>query len=96
MKTSFVPFLVLWALMAVIVLALIVWRKMVSSGEDDSLHVLEGEPAVAQQTAMAQKLEVIDKWGKALTMALVAYGLVLAGVYFYQVWTASSTTVLGA
>ena len=95
MKTSFVPFVALWGLLALIVLALIVWRKVVANQEDDSLHVLEGEPVVAQQTALAQKLEFIDKWGKALTVALVGYGLVLAGVYFYQVWNATSTAVLG-
>lgn len=85
------PFMVLWVLMAASVLALLAWRKSVSSHEDDSLHVLHGN-AVPQQTAVAQKLEQIDKWGKTLTVVTVALGLLLAAVYVYQVWMQSSTT----
>lgn len=90
MPSHMMPFVILWAILAVVVIVLIARRKVVSSHEDDSLHVLEpGE--VQLQMSMAQKLEQIDKWGKLLTIIVVVYGLILAGVYFYQSWIASSS-----
>jgi hypothetical protein len=93
MNTNYLPFLILWGLMAISVGALIVWRKAVASGEDDSLHVLNAENVVPQQVAVAHKLDVIDKWGKMLTILTVLYGLAIAGVYFYQMWVTTSTTI---
>jgi len=61
---------------------LIVWRKMVANNEDDTLHVLQG--SVAQQVTVAQKLEVIDKWGKILTVITLVFGLILGAAYVYQ------------
>ena len=95
MSAKFLPFLILWGLMAVGVVAMILWRKTVASAEDDSLHVLNAENVVPQQVAMAHKLDVIDKWGKMLTAATVVYGIVLAAVYFYQLWVSTSTTIQG-
>ena len=43
---------------------MIVWRKIVARNEDDQLHVLHTGAAVPQQVMVANKLEVIDKWGK--------------------------------
>jgi hypothetical protein len=40
---------------------------------------------------IGHKIEQIDKWGKLLTAVGVVYGLILAGVYFYKTWTASSS-----
>jgi len=91
---SFLPFLILWGLMAASVIALILWRRAVAGEEDDSIHVMEGEQGVTQhQVVVAQKLETIDKWGKALTAATVLVGVVIAGVYFYHLWVATSTTI---
>jgi len=93
MNSNYVPFLVLWGLMALSVLALIVWRRQVAQDEDDSLHVMEGDSAVARQLAVAHKLETIDKWGKTLTILTVVVGLAIAGVYFYNMWVTTSTTI---
>lgn len=95
MNTNYVPFLVLWGLMAISVAALIVWRKSVARGEDDSLHLQHADNVVPQQVAIAHKLDVIDKWGKMLTVLTVLYGIAIAGVYFYQMWVATSTTIQG-
>ena len=85
---NFVPFLVLWALLAVSVLALFIWRKTVSSHEDDHLHVLDGASVVksAEQTVVAQKLDLIDKWGKVVTVLTILYGAALAGIYMWLSW----------
>ena len=93
---NFVPFLVLWGLLAVTVLALFIWRKAVASGEDDNLHVLDGAAAEksAAQSVIAQKLDLIDKWGKIATVVTVVYGLILGGIYMYMSWVHNNT--LGA
>jgi len=80
---------VLWALLALAVIGLIIYRRIVSAGEDDMIHVSDAAGAVAsQQVSVAQKLDQIDKWGKTLTVVVVVYGVVLAGVYVYQSWVA--------
>ncbi len=89
------PLIALWGLFAISVLALIVWRKTVSRNEDDNLHVLHTE-GVPQQAAVAQKLELIDKWGKIVTAVTVAFGLLIAGLFVIQTWVQTSTTVPGA
>jgi hypothetical protein len=89
MMTSLI---VLWVLLALTVLALIVWRKTVSSKEDDNLHVLDGASAVksAEQQTVAQKLEIIDKWGKIVTLVTVVYGVMLAVLYVWESWVHNS------
>jgi hypothetical protein len=90
MTSNFVPFAALWAVMAMVVLGLFVWRKTVSSKEDDQLHVMGGAAVSQQQTQVAQKLDQIDKWGKTLTVITVVFGLVLAAAYIYQGWVSAS------
>jgi len=95
MNFDFRLLLALWALLAVSVIVLIVWRKTVARNEDDQLHVLQ-TAAVTQQAEVAHKLEVIDKWGKIVTAVTVAYGALIAGLFIYQTWMQTSTTVPGA
>jgi len=91
MPTKLIPFIVLWCLLAVGVLALIVWRKLVASHEDDQIHVLDGGPSVSQQQVqIAAKLEQIDKWGKTLTVITVVYGVLLAAAFIYMSWVNGS------
>jgi hypothetical protein len=92
MNINFIPFFVLLGVMATAVLALFVYRKSVSRNEDDSLHVLHGQASA--QTALANKLDAIDKWGKTLTIITVVYGIALAAAYVYQGWVQSSSTGL--
>jgi hypothetical protein len=82
---SFTPFTLLWILLALVVLGLIAYRKVVSSQEEEALH-LDNLVEVNHQSQIAQKLEVIDKWGKLLTVITVVYGLALAGLYTYYTW----------
>ena len=91
MNISFVPFTVLWALLAIVVLALVVYRKMVSSKEQETLHLADLAEA-NHQAVIGQKLEWIDKWGKLLTVIAVVYGVLLAAAYTYHVWQTIGTT----
>jgi hypothetical protein len=58
MSLNLIPFIVLWGLLAASVIGMIVWRKTVSSNEDDSLHMMQG--VAAEQLTVARKLDVID------------------------------------
>jgi hypothetical protein len=88
-NVNLMPYFVLWVVLAVVVVVMIVWRKAISSHEDDSLHVLDGG-AISSQASLNQKLDVIDKWGKILTAITVVYGLILGVIYMYQSWVAMS------
>ena len=85
MNISFVPFTVVWAVLAIVVLALLVYRKLVSSKEEETLHLADATEA-NHQAVIARKLEWIDKWGKLLTVIALVYGLLLAAAYTYRVW----------
>ena len=64
-------------------------RRSVASHEDDSIH-LEGSVS-AEQAVLVHKLALIDRWSKALTAIAVLCGLLIAGVYLYQVWNTVPT-----
>jgi NADH:ubiquinone oxidoreductase subunit 3 (subunit A) len=92
MNLNLFPLAVLWAVMALVVLALIVIRKTVAAGEDDTLHVMDGDAAmVPHQQEIAHKLEMIDRWGKLLTIVTVAFGIAVGGLWVYQSWISASS-----
>ena len=76
---SLLPLLVIWVVLALGVLTLFLWRQAVARTEDDSLHVMHG--TITSQTTLSQKLDVIDKWGKILTVVTVVLGLLIAVAY---------------
>jgi hypothetical protein len=87
---NIVPLVSSWAVLAAAVLGLMMYRKKIALSEDDTLHVMD-KGAVTQQSAVARKLEAIDKWGKILTVIAFVYGLVVAVVYFVNVWNSTPT-----
>lgn len=93
---NLIPLVISWGLLALTVLGLFLWRKAVASNEDDSLHVLDAGAVqrTASQAAVAQKLELIDKWGKILTVVAVVFGAIVGGLFVYQSWL--DRTNLGA
>ena len=91
MRFNFTPLAMLWALLALVVLALIAYRKIVSLKEDDTLH-LGSAIATTEQVSVSHKLDQIDKWGKLLTVIALVYGLLLAAGYTYQIWQVASVT----
>jgi hypothetical protein len=90
MNIDLVPFLVVWTILTLAVIYLYFRHRAISGKQDAGLDVLE-TPATAQQHALLQqKLTVVDKWGKALTVIAGVYGLALAVLYFYQNWVRMS------
>jgi ABC-type nitrate/sulfonate/bicarbonate transport system permease component len=88
--SNLTPYAIAWGVLALIVIFLAFWRRHVASQEDDTLHVTGPETVIQQQMTVAQKLELIDKWGKALTVLLAITGLILAVMYGLYLWEASS------
>lgn len=83
---------ILWIALGVCVGGLALYRKFVSSHEDDVVHVTSGgSRAVADQVTLARKIEKIDFWGKTLTIVLFVYGMVLGAWILYQLWIQSAT-----
>jgi hypothetical protein len=81
---------VLWFVLGLTTAGLAVYRKLVSLHEQDYIHLAAGEESlIPEQFALAHKMDVIDVWGKGLTVATVAFGLALAGVYLFQAWQVS-------
>ena len=76
---SLLLLLVVWVVLSHGVLTLFLWRQAVARTEDDSLHVMHG--TITSQTTLSQKLDVIDKWGKILTVVTVVLGLLIAVAY---------------
>ena len=85
MHINFTPWMILWAAMALAVLVMAGYRKIVSVREDETLHLVNPSES-ARQVAIFHKLERIDKWGKLLTVVAAIYGLLLAIAYTYQTW----------
>ena len=83
MNINFAPFVLLWVLLATVVLALIGYRKLVSRDEEEALHLYD-PVEINRQAAISHKLDMIDKWGKLLTVTAFVYGLMLAAAYFYH------------
>lgn len=85
------PYVVVWAALAVAVLALALWRQLIDLHEDDTIHLQEGQSAlVTSQTVLAHKIKAIDTWGKVLTVIAALYGLALCGWVVYQQWITST------
>jgi hypothetical protein len=83
---NFMMYLTLWGVLAMMVVALAVYRKTLSSKEDDTLHLGSGDGTVVQQASLARQLEMVDKWGKILTFVAAILGVALAGMYIWNVW----------
>jgi hypothetical protein len=72
------------------VIVLAISRMRLAKREDKTLDILEGEREAGQQVEMTKKISKIDRWGQILTIVLVLYGIILAGIYIYQSWQLSS------
>lgn len=85
---------VAWLAMACAVLGLAAYRRMVSYSEDDYLHLRSVDGSrVSEQVVLAHRLDVVDRWGKTLTVVTTVFGILLVAVYLYQRWMESSQFV---
>jgi hypothetical protein len=92
MNIDLIPYFILGIVLVLAVIALAVWRKVVAGQEDDTLHVLAEPSVITHQVSVAHKLEVIDKWGKLLTIVTTLYLIAVVVFYAYQHWVKTSTS----
>jgi len=91
---TIVPFAALWACLVVAVIGLAVYRRIIALREDDCIHVAAAEAGnILGQISIAHKLEVVDRWGKILTILAVSSGVVLGAAYLYYLWNQSMVPV---
>jgi len=84
---NFTLYLVGWAFLALATITLMIYRAVIGTDEDESLHVLDGEARMAvEQQAMFKKLGAVERWTKILVAVTVVYGLALGGAYLYHLW----------
>ena len=88
---NLIPYIVLWSVLAVAVLGLALYRKLVTiHGDDEYIHLSAGEETlIPHQVALGRKLEFIDRWGKTLTICAAAFGLLIVAVFLFEAWQAS-------
>ena len=80
-----------WTLLAAVVIGLAIYRKLVTRGELDVVHIRDSEAAlIPQQELLTRRVSWIDHWGKLLTVATVAYGFLIAVVYLVRLWQDSN------
>ncbi len=84
------PYVAIWIVLALIVLGIALYRQAVARRDDQSLHLIEGEKLIAEQTRAYKKIGTIDRWGQSLTVVAIVYGLALAAIYLYHVWQQST------
>jgi hypothetical protein len=88
---NYLPYIIVWVLLVVAIIILVLVRRSVAAQEDDTLHVLDSDKdKVQEQIKIAQKLEVIDRWGKIVTIVAIIYTLVLIGAFAYLKFVESS------
>jgi hypothetical protein len=71
---------IVWAVLGIVTLALAIYRSAFAAHrEEDVVHLGSGEEReIPKQVALARKMDAIDRWGKTLTIIVVAY--------LYQAW----------
>ncbi len=86
------PLAISWAVLAALVLMLAIYRSVLASHEDETVHISDTETGmIQQQVAAADRLSKLDRIGKPLTLVVVLYGLVIAGIWIYRVWQQSGS-----
>jgi hypothetical protein len=84
-----------WGVLAAVVLVLAVYRGRLGRHEDDTIHINDQEAAlVSAQAQAAHRIDVIERWGKSLTVLLVLYGLCIGAYYLYNLWEMQNTTIM--
>jgi hypothetical protein len=75
-----------WILLALFVLGLALYRKLLTASEGDNyVHISEGEARlIPHQIEINRKLNRIDHCGEVLTLATLLAGLTLASLYLYR------------
>jgi hypothetical protein len=78
----------LWMVLGIATVILAIYRQILSAhNENDVVHLGAGEEKeIPRQVSLARKMDMIDRWGKTMTIIIALIGLGLATAYLYQAW----------
>jgi len=88
MWSMFMPYFIAWVVLAIVLLVIAMYRRVIVEHEDDTIHIAD-ERLTHDQEAMAKKVSRIDFWGKLLTIILIVWGVVMGAIYIYLGWAQS-------
>lgn len=92
MPSNVLPLAISWAILTLIVIGLALYKKRLDGHLDERIHVDVAEEGVLkEQLAETQRSELVEKWGKALTVVVFLYGLGIVGMLAYHQWVISSS-----
>jgi hypothetical protein len=84
---NLIAYISTWSVLALVVLAIAIYRITIARRDDRSLDVMmHDEKVIEDQKHAVKRIRTVDHWGQALTVLTVVYGLAIAFVYFYQAW----------
>jgi ribonuclease D len=84
---NLIPYVSTWAILAVAVVIIAVYRVRIARRDDQSLHLMVSDQHVLADQQMAiKKIRSIDHLGQALTVLAITYGLVIVALYLYHIW----------
>jgi hypothetical protein len=75
-------YMTIWGALVAVVAGLAIYRGVLLMPGHPSLH-LKGNSE--NQSKLAHKKDVVERWGKVLTVVVAVYGLVLA-IVLYRAW----------
>ncbi len=86
MQIDLMPWLIGWGIVTTAVVALALYRATLTLHEVSGVH-LSGDPHIPEvQAATARRLQMVDLYGKVLTVVSTVVILAIAGIYGYQVY----------
>jgi len=92
MPTNIMPLALSWGALTLIVIGLAFYKKRLDEHIHNHMHVHASDGSSLQgQVAEVHKCEVVERWGKLLTVAVVLYGLAILGILVYHQWQLAST-----
>jgi hypothetical protein len=81
---------IVFAAFGIATLALGIYRIVLAAHEDNYVHLVPGEQGmIAPQTLAVHRINLLDRWGIALTILTGVLALCLAAAYLYQGWLSS-------
>ena len=81
------PLLLIWVVLAIVVLGLLLYRLRLTWHEDTSIHFdVAGQSLSNRQATVSRLVELVDYWGKLLTVITLLYGLAIASAYLIVAW----------
>lgn len=83
-------------LLALVLFAIVMYRKWLDDHEDHNIHLHNtsiDSSVIMTQQSINKRLEVLEKAIRYLTIVVITYAVVVAGMVIYHAWLASNTLV---